>query len=1198
MGEFTPTAAQKDAIEISGCSVLVSAGAGSGKTKVLTERLMRYVLGGPDHIRYTDIDRFVIITFTQAAAGELRSRITDELMRASAAAENDPNASPDYKRHIRRQQALIGNAQIGTIHHFCLSILRENSHNPDLALSPDFKIMSDERSQAMKEETISDILDDRYAHMGDYPGFEELLNSVGSGRDDSGLSALVLQLYDKMQCHAFPEKWASKCINALFSDISDIGETPWGKEIINYAKSVTDFWISEMDRLIGLAVNQAGLSGKPVDNLSESAEGIRALSRCLSMGWDSAVNCPAPVFGRLTFPRNTDDPETIDIIRNRRNNCKDAIKKVSSLFVSDTEILKKELSKTAPEMKALLSLTTDFQNEFSRRKILAGYADYSDLEHKTASLLMDENEVPSSLAREIASRYTEIMVDEYQDVSRVQDAIFRAVSDNGNNLFMVGDVKQAIYRFRLADPEIFNEKYNSFTRFEKASGSMPRKILLRENFRSRNEILECANSVFSCCMSQALGDTDYNSDASLIYGSSAYSGAVPVPQLTVVKSETGKRELAEASYVAGIIENLIRSRTLISDGDTMRPAGYGDIAILLRTANSSGGIYRQELIRRGIPAMMSQGGGFFETREISLMFSLLKIMDNPHRDAELIAVLSSPIYGFTPDELALIRASGYSCDFWSALQSAAETVSVPEALKEKAVDFISEIRRFRTKLPDLTADQTVRMLITETRLQLIVSAMPDGEQRALNLERLITIGAAFENDGQHGLHRFILHLERLHEKDSEIPAVAGDSSAVKIVSIHKSKGLEYPIVFLCDAAHQFNMQDSAESVLVHPVLGLGPFITDPERRLRCPTLPRKAIALRIKREALSEEMRLLYVALTRPKEYLYITASSKDPEKEILDWRTAVAASGGKPEAEILSASRSYLGWLLAAAFADGEKNLKVNVFSCDNQSDSTAEIPDNRENDPEASSGSIFPDEAEEIRKKLEYVYPYEEITLLPSKVTATELKTLAHNQDPDASSLIKIFGKQKGSFRKPEFMKVSSNLTGAEKGIATHLVLQYINFEKGFRVDTVEEELNRLYSEGILSARQKDAVSTDSIVSLFSSSIGKRMAHADKVYREFRFSLLCDAEKIIGTGGNEQILLQGVVDCCFEESDGLVIVDYKTDQISSEEDLACKTELYSSQIKAYADALERILCKPVKEAVLYFLSARREISTEIRRA
>ena len=1194
MAEFAPTAAQKDAIETSGCSVLVSAGAGSGKTKVLTERLMRYVLGGPDHTGYTDIDRFVIITFTQAAAGELRSRITDELMHAASEAEKDPDASREYIKHIRRQQALIGNAQIGTIHHFCLSILRENCHNPALTLSPDFKIMSEERSLAMKEETISDLLDSRYAHMDDYPGFEALVNSVGAGRDDSGLSALVLQLYDKMQCHAFPEKWASECTAALFSDISDIGETPWGKEILNYAKSVADYWASEMDRLIGLAVNEAGLSGKPVDNLSESADGIRELSRCLSAGWNSTVSCPAPVFGRLTFPKSTDHPETVEHIRSRRNSCKDAIKKVSSMFVSDTGSLKKEIEKTAPEMNALLSLTLDFQREFSRRKVRAGYADYSDLEHKTASLLMDEKEEPNLLALEISSRYTEIMIDEYQDVSRVQDAIFRAVSDHGNNLFMVGDVKQAIYRFRLADPEIFNEKYRSFSRSEKAADGEPKKILLRENFRSRREILACANSVFSCCMSRTLGDTDYNEDASLEYGSTAYSGNVPVPQLTIVKTEAGKRNLAEAAYVAEAIENLIRSRIMITDGSTTRPAGYGDIAILLRTANSSGRIYRQELIRRGIPVMTSQGGGFFETREISLMFSLLKIMDNPHRDAEMVAVLSSPLYGFSPDELALIRSSQENCDLWSALNSASETGSVPEALKNKAAGFIGEIRRFRAKAPDLTADQIVRMLISGTGLPFIFSAMQDGEQRTSNIERLITIGAAFESDGQHGLHRFIQHLERLQEKDSEIPASAGDPSAVKIVSIHKSKGLEYPIVFLCDAAHLFNMQDSADSVLVHPVLGLGPFITDPDRRLRCPTLPRKAIALRLRREALSEEMRLLYVALTRPKEYLFITASSKDPEQDMATWREAVAASAGKPEAEILSESRSYLGWLLAAAFANGEKHLTVRVFSDECPTEAVSALSESPECGSELSA-SIPAEAIEKIQKKLEYIYPYEKITLLPSKVTATELKTYGTEEDPEAFRLIKNSEKRQENFRKPDFMKVSSDLTGAEKGTATHLVLQHINFQKGSSAGQVKEELNRLYSEGFLSASQRDAVHPESIVSLFSSPIGKRISRAEKVYREFRFSLLCDADKIIGTGGAEQILLQGVVDCCFEESGSLVIVDYKTDQCSSAEELAGKAALYSAQIRAYAGALERILQKPVKEAVLYFLSAGKEISIDI---
>ena len=1222
MAEFTPTAAQKSAIETTGCSILVSAGAGSGKTKVLTERLMRYVLNRDDPEKRENIDRFVIITFTQAAAGELRSRITEELLKAAAEAEKDPTADAEFKRHVRRQQALIAKAQIGTIHHFCLSLLRENSHHPALGLSPDFRILSDERSIALKSETLSDLLDSRYERMTEFPGFEELVNSVGVGRDDSALSELVLQLYEKMQCHAFPEKWAATRIAGLDSDLGDIGETMWGKELLTYAKSRTDFWAADMDRLIGLAAKDSQLSGKCLDNLSESAAGIREFSRCLGLGWEKAAACPPPEFSRLVFPRNAEDPEIVERIKSRRSECKEAMKKLKSLFTSDSETLKAEMRRTAPAMKALLSLTIDFQTAFADAKFKAGAADYSDLEHKAAALLLRDDDTPSDYARSISSRYREIMIDEYQDVSRVQDAIFRAVSDNGNNLFMVGDVKQSIYRFRLADSEIFNEKYRSFARLEDAGKGEPRKILLRENFRSRREILDCANSVFSCCMSRSLGDVDYDSDAALICGSEAYEGTVPVPELAVVTCESGNAVLREAEYTAEAIEKLVLSGTPVTGKNGPRPVEYGDIAILLRTANSTGGIYRRELLKRGIPVITGQGGGFFDTREASLLFSLLKVMDNPHRDAELVSVLSSPLYGFTADDLALIRAQSRDTDIWSALNIAADAPELTELFRGRISGFISQLNHFRSKAPDLSADGIVRMLLSETQMELLFSAMPDGEQRASNAERFLVLGSKFEEDGNHGLHRFVQHLIRMSEKDAEIPSVTSGISAVQILSIHKSKGLEYPVVFLCGTAHRFNLQETTDTVLVHPVLGLGPVMVDRERMFRCPTLPRRAIALRAKQEAVSEEMRLLYVAMTRPKEYLFLTATVKDPEKTVEAWKTKISAGTGAPDPEILADADCFLSWLLAAAFSDGQKHLTVKTV---NSSDS---LPEQRKDGTQlpAEDLSAPPEdrtvedgedpELSDIRRKLEYVYPYEDSTRLPSKVTATELKHFSGNsfEEQNDSESVSLFMLQDRAFptaqdgedtenaalsppilrnyRKPEFLREEKPLTGAEKGIATHMALQYMQFEKGLTGSGVQSELDRLTAAGFLSQRQKEAVNTDAIVKLFTSPLGSRLLKADRITREFRFSLLCNAEDILGEGGKEKILLQGVVDCCMEENGELVIVDYKTDMIRSESELNEKVLLYSGQIRAYAMALHRIFRKPVKETVLYFLSVGKAIT------
>lgn len=1198
MSEFTPTPVQQAAIEITGSSLLVSAGAGSGKTKVLTERLMRYVLGGKEHRNCKDIDRFVIITFTQAAAGELRSRITDELIEAAASASADPNVTPEYLRHVRRQQALIGKAQIGTIHHFCLSILRENAQSPELSLPPDFRIINDERSLALREETLSDLLEERYADLGSYPGFEELVNSAGAGRDDSGLGELVLKIYDKMQCHPFPEKWVEEKLALYCSELADPEDSKWGKELLEDAAAIADYWSAEMDNLAALARKYPLISDKPAENLAASSDGIRELSRSLRKGWDSAVSCPSPPFGRLTFPRKLDpDTEEVkELIKEKRDECKKSLTKLCRLFPGDSGQIRRQLAGAAPSMRALLTLVLDFSAEFSKRKLQAGYADFSDLEHQTASLLINPDGEPTFLARRIASEYTEIMVDEYQDVSRVQDAIFHAVSKEKKNLFLVGDVKQSIYRFRLANPEIFNEKYNLFPLYDCAETGESAKILLSDNFRSRKEILDCANAVFSNCMSARLGDTDYGPDTALVCGSAAYSGTVPVPELTILGTGREDRKTAEAEYTAKAIEEFVRSGALITSGGIRRPVRYGDIAILLRSANAAGGMYRRALIRRGVPVMTGQGGGFFDTREISLMLSFLRLMDNPRRDPELVSVLSSPLFGFTADELALIRSSSDShTGLWSALKNASDSPAVPEPLQKKISGFLSLLDGFRSRAADQTAERTVRMLMNGAGFSLIFSAMPDGAGRTANINRLITLASEYEKEDHHGLHSFVRYLERLKDKNSEIPSSCGDGDAVNIVSIHRSKGLEYPVVFLCDTNRSFNTQDLKGSVLIHEDLGFGPYAVDTERKVRCSTLPREAIKRRLKREMLSEEMRLLYVALTRPKEFLFITGSSSKPEDLIMRWQKRLEVStDGRPHTVSLSESSSFLEWLVAAAAADGQMHLKYRVLSSEEPGSFTE---DGKLSEAPMQTSEDSSNTAAEIRKRLEFRYPYEDITQLPSKITATGLKGSLIDDDPEAG---KLSGAQEeteagvhtdsGGYRKPAFLKDTDPLSSAERGTATHLALQHVDPAHCVTSDSVKFELERLTEEGILTTRQKDAVDIASIAGLFSSAFGKRILNADRIYREFRFSILCDAEKYLGKGGREQILLQGVADCCIEENGKLVIIDYKTDRIRSGEDFVKKTAVYTPQLRAYAEALGRILRKPVREAAIYFLDCGKE--------
>ena len=844
---------------------------------------------------------------------------------------------------------------------------------------------------------------------------------------------------------------------------------------------------------------------------------------------------------------------------------------MEELLYAPSEQLLRELEQTAPAMEALLELTLDFDREFEKDKVQRGLVDYSDLEHYTARLLTDEAGRPTALARQLSERYGEIMVDEYQDVSRVQDTIFRAISRDGKNLFMVGDVKQSIYRFRLADPEIFTEKYESYSDDGTALPGQPRRILLRENFRSRREILTGANEVFSLCMSRRLGDIDYDQAAALRYGA-GYEGEVPVPELILLDAQDGGEEESpdkterEAAFVAEKIKALVESGCMISGREGPRPLEYGDIAILLRSANTVGPVYRRALMERGVAVASVQGGDYFDSIEVSTLMSLLAVLDNPHQDVPLIAVLRSPSFAFTPDELSEIRSAEAKGDFYTALKAAGEK-------NEKCREFIGQLEQLRTLSADMSMAELSWLLMSKLDMLALCSAMEDGERRRERLLAFISLAERYESSGYRGLHRFVLWLRKLGEKGQEPAMGAAESSAVQIMSIHKSKGLEFPVVFLCDTARRFNKQDSRDTVLVHPVLGLGPKLTDTGRRVEYPTLARNAIKLRLDREMLSEEMRLLYVAMTRARERLFITASLKRPEEQ----KAKAESLASRPMApELLSQAGSMANWLLYAAVAGGGEHLSLSIPG-------GRELPAEEEEKENPQPVPFLPRELEELERELDFVYPYSAAEELPSKLTATELK--GHwEQDAEAVNLTE---EPMGVFRMPDFTRGDRALTGAEKGVATHLLLQYMDFSRSGSTEEIASEVERLCSQGFLSQREAQAVDLKAVKKLFDSPLGQRMKNCSRLYREFKFSLLWDAQEVFGRAPGEQLLLQGVVDCCLEEEDGLVVIDYKTDRVRTAEDIEKRRAFYRGQLLSYAAAMERIHGKKVKQCLLYFIAA-----------
>ena len=646
------------------------------------------------------------------------------------------------------------------------------------------------------------------------------------------------------------------------------------------------------------------------------------------------------------------------------------------------------------------------------------------------------------------------------------------------------------------------------------------------------------------------------------------------PELYLIDTEAGEEEdspdktALEAAFTARKIKELVETGTPVTVPGGTRPMEYGDVAILLRSANTVGGIYRRALTELGVPVGAVQGSGFFSTLEISTVVSMLAVMDNPHKDIPLIAVLRSASLGFSPDELSQIRMADRKADFYTALETAAGE-------NEKCRAFLDRLSALRSLAVDMSASEITWQVIEELDMLALCSAMDDGRQRRANLLELMELSESFESTGYRGLHRYVLWLQSLAKKGTEPSAGASFASAVKIMSIHKSKGLEFPVVFLCDTGRRFNTSDQRETVLVHPELGLGPKKVDTERRIQYPTLARNAISRRLDRETKSEEMRLLYVAMTRAKERLYITAAMKEPQKALDKARSAVTVPMAP---ELLMQAGSMAQWLLYACVADDGRNLLCLPVSPKAEKE-TMEIASVR---PEPDEEAVA-----EIERRLRFAYPHSAAVELPSKITATELKG-HREQDEDAEELVKPTA---FAFRMPELGTGERKLTAAERGVATHLVLQYMDFEKGRSRKGIREETERLRNEKFISAREAEAVNVSAIERLFKSELGQRMLKAEKPLREFRFSLLLDADKLYTGAEDEQLLLQGVVDCCIEEEGGLVIIDYKTDNVRTEEEILARAELYRGQLMAYAEALTRIFRKPVRECVLYFLSPGREV-------
>ncbi|MBR2716336.1 MAG: helicase-exonuclease AddAB subunit AddA [Oscillospiraceae bacterium] len=1170
MAELNYTPQQRCAIENRGGALLVSAAAGSGKTRVLVERLMSRVTDPDSPV---DVDRFLIITYTRAAVAELRGRIMEELSNRLAAAPWD--------RRLRRQAELIRHAHISTIHSFCTDVLREYAHAVDI--QPGFRVAEDPESELIRARVLEDVLEARYDAIEQTPDFALLVDTMAAGRDDSKLEALVLDAHAKLQSHPYPDRWIEEQLKAMdLSACTDAGATPWGRLLMDRARDEARSRLRRLQELLDGADEELGAAYGP--NMEDSIGRIGRFIEALDRGWDEAGRCAIFKSGiRVKSIKGHDAEKKV------RTDCLKALEALAAPFKTTSAELIGDMEAMRPAVTALLRLVLDFDLAYAAEKRRRGVIDFHDQEHLAVQLLWDaENDCPSEAARRVADGFEEIMIDEYQDVNEVQERIFTAVSRDGKNVFMVGDVKQSIYRFRLADPTIFLRKYSTFADAETAEEGEPRRVILPENFRSRPGILDAVNFVFRNVMSTEFGGMDYTELESLKPGRTVPEPDFPPVELDIVSAdaedgeeETGRVE-TDAAFVATRIAELLSSGMCVPEGEGSRPLRASDIAVLLQAAKDKAWKYAYELTRRGIPSTVPTSEGFFDAPEISALTSLIAVIDNPLQDVPLISALRSPLFGVTGEELAQIRLRKPDGPFFEALRLFAEE-------NEKCAAFLQLLARFRELAPEMSSDRLIWRVYGETGALAIYGAMTGGGKKRRNLMRLYELATSFEANGYQGLFAFNSMLRRMMEQGREPEGTdgGGGGDCVQIMTIHKSKGLEFPVVILADMAGQFNLRDSSQPLLFHSGLGVGAKCIDTRRRIAYPTLARMAITRQTTDETLFEQLRVLYVAMTRAREKLILSITMPGARKKI----QRLAEDSSLPVAPMtLRGARSFAAVVLLAALSRPE---------CAFLEDDSAPPPESFAGDawivrtPEgpfiAPSLPSAPAAAEEQlppepTKDLAYPYPMSET--LPSKLTATELKgSFRFRESMEEAEITEAAsGGRSHLFDRPRFITGETPLTAAEKGTALHLAMQYIDLHRCVDADGVREELLRLRERGFLTEKQAAAVEPDRIVRFLASDTGHRVLTADRIRRELKFSLLVRAEELYPGAGDDEILFQGVVDLCIEEAGEITVIDFKTDYVTPET-IGDRAAHYTPQIRSYGMALRRMTGMSVKEHILYFL-------------
>lgn len=1213
------TSDQLEAIESKGKNILVAAAAGSGKTAVLVERIIQKIIK-----QNIDIDKLLVVTFTNAAASEIRQRILEAIY---SKLEEEPE-----NENLQRQIILLNKSNISTIHSFCLSVIKNNFF--EIGISPDFRIGDTSELELLKLETIDDVFEELYEASDS--NFIKLTEIYTGYRGDENLKELVLKIYKFIQSSPFPREWLREQIVKfdLTSVLkNDFSTTVWGDIILKYIRENIQRNITEL-KVVLTKLNEDIELKKFYDVILLDIEQYEYALKSLET-WDTAYK----TLNNLEFKKWPADRKVQGELKDKskgiRKEINDNYKKiVNKLMVSDSLQSNKDLLEMYNVLVYLEDVINKFMDRFIEKKQKKNIIDFNDIEHYALQILVKKEEktgkyVPTNVANMYKNKFVEIAIDEYQDSNLVQEYILSTIS-NGHNMFMVGDVKQSIYRFRQARPELFLEKYNNFKLKNNMENKedINQKIQLFNNFRSRELVLEFANLVFKNIMSKNVGDLDYTDEEHLnftglfvepLMNDINYSGKMSL-EILDLKNMSGQdankqdndyddensivmEELQEnlekieieARYVALRIKEIIESKYNVYDKElkSYRCSTYKDFVILLRSTANVAPIFEKEIENLNMPVFSDVSQKYLKSIEIETILNLLKIIDNPMQDIALVSVLRSFIGGFDDNELLEIRLNNVKSSFYESMNYFLQLENLQlENLKCKTINFLNKLKEWQQTVKYMSLDEFVWKIYIDTGYYNYVSMMNDGEIKTANLKMLFERAKQYESASFKGLYNFIKFIDKLKKTDGDMSnakLIGEKDNVIRIMSIHKSKGLEFPIVFLSATGKKFNLRDLNDNILLHQDLGLGPKYINYERKIEYNTIAKEALKIKLKDDSLSEEMRVLYVALTRPKEKLIITGTDKDIFKKIEQKKILLEISESKDiNSLLIKKYNTYLDWLELAYLNSSNimdncidfKILDLNgILKEYNSLNDKIEI-NNCDLSDFLNTYDFNNNEYEKIEKLLRFEYQNQALTKIKSKFSVSEIKELLDRSNKKENGF-----EDKFLLEKPKFMEKELKLKKAEIGTIIHLIFQKINLRKNYTKESLEKEIDALVTRKIITKEERQVVDIESLHKFVLSDFANRIKNAKAIYKESPFYMNIDVGEIPNEVKNteENVLVQGIIDLYFEEDDKkLVLVDYKTDYIlnGEEEKLINK---HKEQLMLYKRALENATNKEVKEVYLY---------------